>query len=140
MTNTNTHSRSGQGRKFVRDSLRLAIYNADRWSCYYCARTCGPNLTNENRDQATLDHIVARSISMNGETGKPDNRPDNLVTCCRRCNTRYKDQKSQTLIDKALAYARARILNRKNSNTVLKSTGHSWRQACLVSHADTMSG
>jgi hypothetical protein len=61
----------------VRPELRLAIYLRDNMSCLYCDR----NLT-EEREQLSLDHLKPQS----SRTGT-DNRPCNLVTACRRCNS-----------------------------------------------------
>ena len=133
MTNTNAHARAGQGRKWVRDSLRLSIYASHGWRCFFCNRQCEPNLGNSASNQATLDHIVPRSVAS-------DNSHFNIVLACRRCNTSMKDiPKTRAILDRALAFARARTLKplRKRANDIIKTTSN-WRQACLVSHADTM--
>lgn len=58
--------------------LRRRIWDRDNWTCQYCeipvTRANGPA-------QRSTDHIVARSA------GGCDH-PANLITCCKRCNTR----------------------------------------------------
>ncbi|MDX1777086.1 MAG: HNH endonuclease [Desulfobulbales bacterium] len=45
-------------------------------TCYYCGRSCKPK-------DLTMDHIVP--LARGGRSTK-----DNLVTCCKACNTRKK--------------------------------------------------
>jgi 5-methylcytosine-specific restriction endonuclease McrA len=70
--------KKGQGSKWIRQSTRCAIYHRDDFSCAYCG-------THED-DGAylTLDHILAC------ENGG-DNKPSNLVTSCRSCNSAKQD-------------------------------------------------
>lgn len=65
---------------WIRFDLRGAIYDRDGWRCQYCGN--GPR----NGHDLNLDHVVTR-----GETEKPDNRPCNLLTACKSCNSSRKD-------------------------------------------------
>ena len=62
------------GSKWISRPLRLAIYNRDGCACLYCGESLGDGV------ELTLDHIIPRSVVV-------DNRPSNLVTACRQCNT-----------------------------------------------------
>lgn len=68
-----------QGRRWIRDEKRLAIYIRDGLACAYCGATI------EDGAQFSLDHLRPRS-----KGGK--NEPNNLVTCCTRCNSRRQDR------------------------------------------------
>jgi len=63
------------GAHWIRDERRLAIYLRDGLACAYCGTTI------EDGAILSLDHLKPRSRG-----GKNDSR--NLVTCCRRCNSR----------------------------------------------------
>ena len=58
------------GSKWIRPNTRRRIYERDGNACVHCGRT----------EDLTLDHIRSRS---RGGT----NKPTNLVTACRICNT-----------------------------------------------------
>lgn len=60
------------------DRLRLKVLNRDNWVCSYC----GKHL--EGAD-ATADHIIAKN---NGG----EDRLDNLVAACRKCNGTKQDR------------------------------------------------
>jgi hypothetical protein len=60
--------------------IRLEIYNRDGYICQYC----GDNLKDEPR-QISLDHIIP--LTQYGSNAK-----DNLVTCCKSCNSRKKNR------------------------------------------------
>lgn len=66
-------ARSGRSAKFVRRSLRLAIYLRDGFDCVFCA-----GVFPLGRD-LTLDHVVPR-------TDGGSNLASNLVTACFACN------------------------------------------------------
>lgn len=67
--------KAGQGSNWIRRSTRLAIYHRDGFCCVYCGAAA------EDLETAlTLDHLVACEL---GGT----NRPGNLVTSCRSCNS-----------------------------------------------------
>jgi len=63
------------GAHWIRDEKRLAIYLRDGLACAYCGATV------EGGAVLSLDHLKPRSSG-----GSNDSR--NLVTCCRRCNSR----------------------------------------------------
>ena len=56
---------------WIRPKKRAAIYARDEGLCAYCLRHPAP-------EKRTLDHLNAPR----------DNRPSNLVTVCRSCNSR----------------------------------------------------
>ncbi|MBT7080176.1 MAG: HNH endonuclease [Chloroflexi bacterium] len=60
--------------RWISDHHRLAIYLRDGLSCAYCGSTV------EDGAELSLDHLQPRSKDGN-------NSPQNLVTCCRKCNT-----------------------------------------------------
>lgn len=79
MQTVKRHDRSngqGQGMNFVRVDLRIALYLRDGLACCYC----GSGI--EDGAKLTLDHLTPVSA-----TGKADNSPENLVTCCHKCNS-----------------------------------------------------
>lgn len=64
-----------QGMHWIRPCKRLAIYLRDGLTCVYCQTPPTAGWAS-----LTLDHLDPHS---NGGA----NRPSNLVTCCRRCNS-----------------------------------------------------
>lgn len=71
------HSRSngqGQGMNWIRKEKRLAIYLRDGLACCYCGQGI------EDDAKLTLDHL-------NPHSKGGSNKPENLVTCCLRCNS-----------------------------------------------------
>lgn len=58
---------------------RRKIFSRDQYKCVYCETPCTP-------DELTIDHVLPKSRG-------GDNSPQNLVTCCRRCNS-LKDSKT----------------------------------------------
>lgn len=78
-----TSSANGnQGSKWIRPEKRRAIYRRDRYLCAYCRCPVHIDTFDGLGSLATLDHINGRH---------KDNRVNNLVTCCHRCNSRKKD-------------------------------------------------
>lgn len=73
------HTPAAQGGKWLRASLRWAIYYRDDFTCVYCERVggLGPR-------ELTIDHV--RSCASAGR----DHRPQNLVTACYECNSSKK--------------------------------------------------
>ena len=71
----------GQGSNWIARSTRLAVYERDGWCCAYCQRKVrsGRGTKGTGANVAHLDHVVP--VSRGGSS-----RPDNLVTCCARCN------------------------------------------------------
>lgn len=67
------------GGKWISQLDRLSIYFRDRFSCVYCG----------SHDDLTLDHITCHS---HGGSDKHNN----LVTCCRSCNSKRQDQKIES--------------------------------------------
>ena len=68
------------GSKWIRPEKRLAIYLRDGFCCAYCNK----DLHRESSFQITLDHLQPRSHGGNNEH-------TNLVTACRRCNSKRQD-------------------------------------------------
>jgi len=58
------------GSKWIWPATRKRIYARDGHACVHCGE----------REDLTLDHITPRSRG-------GSNKPTNLVTACRRCNT-----------------------------------------------------
>jgi hypothetical protein len=73
MTRTN-RSATHVGMNWIRQEKRLAIYLRDGLACAYCGDSV------EQGAKLTLDHL--KPWSKGGE-----NTPNNLVTCCSRCNS-----------------------------------------------------
>lgn len=76
-----------QGSKWITRERRLAIYIRDGLSCVYCGSSIEDGIT------LSLDHITPHS---KGGT----NLSNNLVTCCKRCNSARGDRSP-------IAFARA---------------------------------
>lgn len=68
-----------QGRKWIRDDKRLAIYIRDGFACLWCGRGV------EHDAQLTLDHYVCREK-------QGTNEASNLVTACHDCNSRRQNR------------------------------------------------
>lgn len=68
-----SHTPAAKGSKWIAASTRWAIYHRDDFACVYCCAV-GP---------LSLDHV--RSVEGHGAR---DNRPENLVSACLRCNSR----------------------------------------------------
>ena len=60
---------------------RQYIYIRDRLTCQYCGNKF-------HHSQLTLDHVIPRSKHVKGIT---PTRWENIVTCCRKCNTKKSD-------------------------------------------------
>lgn len=65
-----SHTPAAKGSKWIRPSTRWAIYHRDDFACVYCG----------NVGDLSLDHV--RAVA-----GSGTNEPENLVTCCIRCNS-----------------------------------------------------
>lgn len=127
-------SKPHYGMNWIRGRKRLAIYIADGWRCFYChreMRDAAPNTANS----PTLDHLLPRSA---GGT----NAADNLVMCCRSCNSTRGDMylsdwyRQPTRGDKryaskqfgdrcaaiAFEYAAGRVLNFDLVDAILNAT------------------
>ncbi len=63
--------------RMQRKLSRREVFNRDSYSCQYCGKPGPPN-------ELTLDHILPQSRG-----GK--SVWENLVTCCRKCNTKKGD-------------------------------------------------
>jgi len=72
------------GRKWIRDEKRAAIYHRDGWACAYCGRgLVGPHRVSGSG--LTLDHLIPRSQG-------GSNHETNLVTACGTCNSSRQDK------------------------------------------------
>jgi 5-methylcytosine-specific restriction endonuclease McrA len=67
---------AAKGGKWLRASLRWALYYRDDFTCVYCERVggLGPR-------ELTIDHVKS------SRAGGRDHRPQNLVTACHGCNS-----------------------------------------------------
>ena len=70
------------GGNFVRRELRLAIYLRDGFKCVYCQR----DLHGVDPASVTLDHLIPHRMKHG------HNKPSNLVTACRKCNSSKGDR------------------------------------------------
>ena len=73
-----------QGSKWIRKMKRQSVYDRDERACVCC------QLAESEGAFLTLDHWVACEL-----LAKPDNRPANLVTMCRPCNSSKQDKTSR---------------------------------------------
>ena len=69
------HTPAAKGGKWLRASLRWAIYYRDDFACLYCRHV----------GRLSIDH--RESTKSNGR----DHRPQNLLTCCLSCNSKKRD-------------------------------------------------
>ena len=76
---------------WIRQEKRLSIYLRDGLSCCYCGHSI------EDGAQLTLDHLVPRSAGGN-------NRADNLITSCFRCNSARGDRDVKEFVSTVAAY------------------------------------
>jgi 5-methylcytosine-specific restriction endonuclease McrA len=76
----------------------LAILERDQYRCRYCGLDGNANF--ENALAMSVDFVMPRA-----RKGKKD--PDNLVACCRTCNT-IKGKRVYKSLDEAKAYVMAR--------------------------------
>ena len=67
--------KNGKGSKWIRRATRLAIYHRDGWRCVYCL----------SMSELTLDHVKPKTMG-------GSNLPNNLVTCCYKCNSSKQDR------------------------------------------------
>lgn len=82
-------SRKWHGAKWIRPEKRLAIYDRDSWCCVYCGWAEDAPCDGADR---TYDGMIAYPNHLSLDHIKPvdhggSNEPDNLVTCCHRCNS-----------------------------------------------------
>jgi 5-methylcytosine-specific restriction endonuclease McrA len=79
-----TTAKAWNGRKWIRDEKRAAIYHRDGWACVYCGRgLVGPHRVTGSG--LTLDHLTPRSQG-------GSNHETNLVTACGACNYSRQDK------------------------------------------------
>lgn len=67
---------------WISPEQRVAIYERDLWTCKLCDRPVDLTVHHLHRDAPTLDHIEPRSLAL-----IPDDRPSNLRTAHRGCNS-----------------------------------------------------
>ncbi len=63
----------------IASQTRRKIYDRDGWRCHYCRHEVVVGVPHEHPQRATIDHMRPKS------SGGTDN-PENLLTCCHRCN------------------------------------------------------
>lgn len=101
------------GMNWVTQVKRLALYLRDGMCCVYCGDTI------ENGAVLSLDHIIPRSKG-------GSNHERNLITACKRCNTRRHDRNISAWIDIAAEYSEipaheiARDIRRKRNRKLKK--------------------
>ena len=88
---TKRPARKDQGSKWIRPDKRLAIYLRDGLSCAYC------NHSVEEGARLSLDHITPYSAW-------GSNDADNLITCCRRCNSARGNRSVRSFVKAAAHY------------------------------------
>lgn len=66
----------------IRPCLRLAIYLRDGFKCVYCEK----DLHGVSPETVTLDHLIPARMKHG------HNKPTNLVTACRTCNSSRQDK------------------------------------------------
>jgi len=76
---------------FVRLDLRLALYLRDGLACCYC----GSGI--EDGAKLTLDHLTPHSLG-------GSNAPENLITCCHRCNSSRGTRPYPEFAEKVASY------------------------------------
>lgn len=69
------HTPAAKGGKWLRASLRWAIYYRDSFACVYCSSV----------GRLSIDHRNST------ETHGRDHRPKNLLTCCLSCNSKKQN-------------------------------------------------
>jgi hypothetical protein len=69
----------------------LAVYLRDNLACAYCG------IGAEQGAQLSLDHVKPYSRGGN-------NRPNNLITCCSRCNSSRADRSLEQFSEAVAAY------------------------------------
>ncbi|GIV52869.1 MAG: hypothetical protein KatS3mg038_3390 [Candidatus Kapaibacterium sp.] len=79
-----------QGRRWIRDEKRLAIYLRDGLACVYCGRGV------EHGVRLSLDHVVPHIHGGRNDAA-------NLVTCCTECNSRRQDTHIRTWLRRVAA-------------------------------------
>ena len=84
---------SYQGMNWCAPATRLALYLRDGMACAWC----GAGI--EDGAILTLDHLAPYA------TGTVDNRPTNLVTSCRSCNSRRGDRSVEAFAQAVAEYS-----------------------------------
>jgi len=78
------------GRHWIRDAKRLAIYLRDGFACVYCGTTPEESIM-------TLDHIIPRIDGV-------DNDATNLITACLHCNSARQSREITEFVRTVAAY------------------------------------
>ena len=68
--------------RWISDAERLRIYERDNWICQLCSKPVDLSVHHLRASAPTLDHIEPRSVAL-----IPDDRPENLRTAHRGCNS-----------------------------------------------------
>ena len=64
--------------RWLHKPTRMAIYLRDKNTCVYCACVI-------DSDRLSIDHLICYSHG-------GSNRPNNLATCCKSCNSTRRDK------------------------------------------------
>lgn len=119
-----------QGMNWISKVTRLAIYLRDNMQCLLCGKTVLDGI------QLSLDHITPHIF-------KGSNKPNNLYTCCKVCNSKRQDKAlalyvlensgltfdSAILVIKNIQRQRTMTVNRKKAKTILKKWA--WKNALI---------
>jgi len=98
---------------------RKNVLLRDGYACQYCGRKMAPS-------ELTIDHVLPRA--MGGRTSW-----DNVVTCCRKCNTRKSNRTPEEAGMTLLKHPRA--LSWRVSHQILAHLGRqqeAWRKYLLI--------
>lgn len=104
---------NGQGRKWIRDEKRLAIYLRDGMSCLWCGEGVEKFGQSSPCNHLTLDHFVSRNANGN-------NTAANLFTACHRCNS---DRKDKSALDYAIEWGEMFQNSQAHRDGLLASIG-----------------
>jgi hypothetical protein len=78
---------------WIRPESRLAVYLRDGFRCLMCC----DDLHGADPRDVTLDHVIPKADG-------GSNKPDNIYTCCRKCNCSRQDRPIERSVS-ALALA-----------------------------------
>lgn len=89
------------GGKWIRPEKRWQIYERDRFRCVYC----------QTQKRSRLDHFTLDHVKVTSKGG--DNEHVNLLTCCKRCNSKRADMS----IERFMVYL---IIEKRQDPNVVK--------------------
>lgn len=111
------------GARWLRESTRLALYRRDEFCCVYCGKSMFTD-----KVVLTVDHVLPVA-----HTGRPENRPWNLATCCWKCNGLKGDTRLEDFVGRQRAVeVRAQVrkpLDRAWARATVKEQPEWWVKA-----------